>query len=127
MDKDAYAKKVITVLNSSLDRLRPEVTNKLQAARERACALADAQHTKTHKLNYAHSLAWSDWMRNHRTGLVGMIVATLLLCASIAVWHSSYSTEDDTIDIDTALLTGDLPVNAYLDGHLSKWVNNSSD
>lgn len=126
MDKDAYAKKLITVLNSSLDGLRPEVTNKLQAAREQACVLA-AQQTQTHRFNFAHSLVLSDWMRNHRTGLTGMVLATVLLCASVAVWHTSYSTEDDTIDIDTALLTGDLPVNAYLDGHLSKWVNNSSD
>lgn len=125
MNNDAYAKKVITVLNSSLDGLRPEITNKLQAARERACELA--RQPQTHKFNSSHSLAWSDWMRNHRTGLTGLVLATLLICATVAVWHTSYSTEDDTIDIDTALLTGDLPVDAYLDGHLSKWVNNTSD
>ncbi len=126
MNKDDYAKQVIAVLNSSLDTLRPEVTQKLQSAREQACAMA-GQHSVIHHHNKSgHSLALNDWMRQHRSGLVGMLLVMLLL-AMVAVWNNSSSNDDEATDIDTALLTGDLPVNAYLDGHMSKWVNNSSD
>lgn len=126
MNKDAYAKQVIAVLNSSLDSIGPDAARKLQSARERACSLA-AQQSQSHQFRSAHSLAWSDWMRQHRTGLVGMLLV-IVLCATAAIWQTSFSNnDDDTAAIDTELLTGDLPVNAYLDGHLSKWVNNSSD
>ncbi|WP_124951489.1 DUF3619 family protein [Sulfuriferula thiophila] len=125
MNKEDYAKQLITVLNDSLDSLRPEVTRKLQSSRERACVLA-SQQTQSHHIKSAHSLAWSEWARHHRAGVIGMLLV-LVLCATAVVWQTSFSIEDDTADIDTELLTGDLPVNAYLDGHLSKWVNNSSD
>ena len=125
MNKDDYAKQLITVLNGSLDSLHPDVTRKLRSAREQACALA-VQHSHTHQFKSVHSLAWGDWARHHRAGVAGMLLV-LVLCAAAAVWQSSFLNDDDTADVDTELLTGDLPVNAYLDGHLSKWVNNSSD
>ncbi|ARU31351.1 hypothetical protein CAP31_06420 [Sulfuriferula sp. AH1] len=125
MNKDVYVKQVIAVLNSSLDSIGPDASRKLQSARERACSLA-AQQSQSHQLRSAHSLAWSDWMRQHRTGLVGMLLV-IVLCATAAIWQTSFSSDDDTAAIDTELLTGDLPVNAYLDGHLSKWVTNSTD
>ena len=125
MDKDDYAKQLIAVLNNSLDSLRPDVVRKLQSAREKACVLAGHQ-AHAHQLQPTHSLAWSDWMRHHRTGVAGLLLV-LVLSATAVVWQTSFSNDDDTADIDTELLTGDLPVNAYLDGHLSKWVNSSSN
>ncbi|MDR3392789.1 MAG: DUF3619 family protein [Sulfuriferula sp.] len=127
MDKDKYAKELIAVLNDGLGSLRPEVTRNLQLARERACALAE-QQVHSHHFKSAHSLAWSDWVRQHRTGLVGaLLVMVLFAGAAVLQTTSGSNDDDDTAAIDTELLTGDLPVNAYLDGHLSKWVNNSSD
>lgn len=125
MNKDDFTKQIITILNSGLNDIRPEVARKLQAAREQACAAAEHTSHK-HKLQSAHSLTWSDWIRHHRAGFVGMLFVLALSTVAV-MWQTSFSNEEDTAEIDTALLTGDLPVNAYLDGHLSKWVNNSSD
>lgn len=124
MNEDAYAKEVIAVLDKGLASLRPEVTSKLQISRARACALA-SQRVYPQHFKSAHSLAWVDWVRQHRTVLVGMLLI-MALGGATAVWQSSSGKDDSTVSIDTELLTGDLPVNAYLDGHLSKWVNTSS-
>ncbi|MHB1677003.1 MAG: DUF3619 family protein [Sulfuriferula sp.] len=124
MNEDAYAKELIAVLDNSLPLLRPEVAGKLQVAREQACALA-SQRAGSHSFRSAHSLTWTDWVRQHRIGLVGMLLV-MALGGGTAVWQSSGGKDDNTVSIDTDLLTGDLPVNAYLDGHLSKWVSNSS-
>jgi hypothetical protein len=59
-------------------------------------------------------------------GILGAVLMMLLL-ASFVVMQSNMDDDDDTASVDTALLTGDLPVNAYLDGHISKWVNNDSE
>lgn len=125
MKKDESARQIIAVLNCSLSNISPEITRKLQSAREQACNVAE-QVSHKHQLKSAHSLTWSDWIRHHRAGFAGMLLVMLLSTVAL-VWQTSFSNEDDTADVDTELLTGDLPVNAYLDGHLSKWVNNSSD
>ena len=123
MNEDAYAKQLIAVLDDGLVSLRPEVVRKLQSAREQACVLA-SQRALPHQFKSAHSLTWVDWVRQHRIGLVAMLLVMAL--GLTLVWQTSSVKDDDTVSVDTELLTGDLPVNAYLDGHLSKWVSNSS-
>lgn len=124
MNEDAYAKEMITVLDGSLPLLRPEITEQLRLAREQACARA-MQGVYAHS-SAGHSMTWTDWVRQHRLGLAGMLLV-LALGGGTAVWQSGGNAKDDNnVNVDTELLTGDLPVNAYLDGHLSKWVSNSS-
>ena len=125
MNEDAYAKQVISVLDNGLVSLRPEVVQKLQSAREQACALA-SQRAFPQQFKSAHSLTWVDWIRQHRVALIGMLLVLAVGGATLAWQTTAGSSDDDTSSIDTQLLTGDLPVNAYLDGHLSKWVSNSS-
>lgn len=125
MNEDAYAKELIAVLDNSLALLRPEITEPLRIAREHACAHA-TQNIYAHSYSSGHSVTWADWVRQHRLGLAGMLLV-LALGGGTAVWQSGGNgKEDNTVSVDTDLLTGDLPVNAYLDGHLSKWVSNSS-
>ncbi len=125
MNEDAYAREMIAMLDDSLPLLRPEITERLRLAREQACTLA-TQGMYAHSYSSGHSVTWTEWMRQHRLGLAGMLLV-LALGGGTAVWQAGGNGKDDnTVSIDTELLTGDLPVNAYLDGHLSKWVSNSS-
>ena len=125
MNEDAYAKEMIAALDDSLPLLRPEITEQLRLAREQACALA-THSIYAHSYSSGHGVTWADWVRQHRLGLAGMLLV-LALGGGTAVWQSGGNGKDDnTASVDTELLTGDLPVNAYLDGHLSKWVSNSS-
>lgn len=120
------AKKIIATLDAGLDGVRPEVLQQLHAARERACAHA-RQKTDAH-VGFGHSLALVDKLRQYRVGVLGVVLMMLLLLlAGLVMLQSNMNDDDDTASVDTALLTGDLPVNAYLDGHISKWVNNGSE
>ncbi|BBP00298.1 DUF3619 family protein [Sulfuriferula nivalis] len=121
---DILAKKIIAELNAGLDDVRPEILERLHLARERACA--HAQHKSEAHVGAGHSMALVDKLRQHRMGILGAVLMMLLL-ASFVVMQSNMDDDDDTASVDTALLTGDLPVNAYLDGHISKWVNNDSE
>lgn len=121
---DVMARKVIAELDAGLDRVRPEILQQLHVARERACAHA---RRKSHAhIGMGHSMVLVDKLREHRVAVLG-VVLMMLLFGSLVMWQSSMDDEDDTASVDTELLTGDLPVNAYLDGHLSKWVSNASE
>lgn len=48
----------------------------------------------------------------------------ILGLAGITYWQQSQ--RDDGSDVDVALLAGDLPLHAYLDGGLETWLKRSS-
>lgn len=118
-NQDILAKKIIAELDADLSTIPADALQQLRVARERACLHA-RQHTHT---GVGHSMVLMDKLRQHRMGLLGMALI-MVLFSSLVMWQSNSMTDEDTASIDTELLTGDLPVNAYLDGHLSKWVNN---
>lgn len=121
-NQDILAKKIIAELDAGLDNIPADALQQLRSARERACLHA-RQHAHT---RVGHSMALMDKLRQHRTGLLGAALI-MVLFTSLAMWQSNMINDEDTASIDTELLTGDLPVNAYLDGHLSKWVNNDTE
>ncbi len=110
-DQDILAKKIIAELDADLSTIPADTLQQLRVARERACMHA-RQHAHT---RVGHSMVLIDKLRQHRTGLVGAILIVVLF-SSLAIWQSNMMTDEDTASIDTELLTGELPVNAYLDG-----------
>ncbi len=74
MNEDAYAKQWVAVLDRSLVDLRPETVSKLVALRERACERA-ALHTGAQRNGSSHALTLVSWVRQHRVGAVGMLLA----------------------------------------------------
>jgi hypothetical protein len=125
MNEEAFAKQLVMKLDAGLTELPPEVVGRLESARFRARDLARLK-SHGHAVHSAHGLAVIGWVRQHRTGTVGMLLV-LLLGVAVAMWQSSSNGNDDTADVDAALLTGDLPVNAYLDNHLNKWTDANSN
>jgi hypothetical protein len=62
----------------------------------------------------------------------GYLLATLLLLASLALafsWQNAPDVSDsgpDVADVDAGLLSGELPLQAYLDNDLDRWLDSSS-
>ncbi len=98
-----FAARIVRALDGR--ELPPHIANRLK--RGRAPALEEAARGSPAGRN---TLVFS------RQGLVGLVGAFLLLLAA-GVWYSTNMSASgpDYIDIDAAVLSGDLPVQAYLD------------
>jgi len=53
------------------------------------------------------------------------LVLVLLSLGGIVYWHTAQQ-NNDVEEIDTHLLTGDLPINAYLDKDFDAWLKRST-
>lgn len=127
MNEEQFARQITSSLDRGLNQLRPDVTRRLERAR--TLALSHVRHDiHAQTVHTQHSLSLTGWMRQHRTGAMVSLL-TILLLAILGLWQNpTTSTNDDTTDVDAALLTGDLPVKAYLDNHLNQqWSNRDSN
>lgn len=124
MNEDDFAKQLAAKLDEGLQEIPPEVLRGLAVARAAAC-----EHVRIKKYGHAgYTMQGGNlvgWIRKHRLGTMGVLFV-VLFAVGVVMWQSSISVPTDTADVDAALLTGDLPVNAYLDNHLNKWTNDDS-
>ena len=119
------ALKVVHYLNRGLDEMRPDLRRHLQAAR--ADALARRREPQP-----VPGLAWAGhagaFFRRGRFTLVHYIAVAALLATSatgVTYWQTINNSDEDT-EVDVSLLTGELPINAYLDGGFEAWLKRSS-
>ncbi len=127
MNEEQFARKITSSLDRGLNQLHPDVTRKLERAR--TLALSHARHDiHAQTVHTQHGLSLTGWVRQHRTGAMVSLL-TILLLVILGLWQNpTTNTNDDTTDVDAALLTGDLPVKAYLDNHLNQqWSNRESN
>ena len=109
-------------LDQALD-LEPATLNRLKVAREQA--LSRQRMTEP-----AFALAWVDAVVGRLSGnpasasifLAG--AALILALVGIQYWQQS-PTVEEIEEIDAALLTSDLPINAYLDKSFDTWLKRS--
>ena len=124
MDEKEFAKKVTMNLNWGLSQIDSDKLSKLRAAREKALAnyvepavVANLATTSGQTLNF------SGWLRKPLFWL------PIVAIAAAAV---TYNAMDDDIaddaggELDAKLLTGELPINAFLDKDFGSWVKESS-
>lgn len=124
MDEKEFAKKVTMNLNWGLSQIDGDKLSKLRAAREKAlanyvepAAVANLATTSGQTLNF------SGWVRKPLFWL------PIVAIAAAAV---TYNAMDDDIaddaggELDAKLLTGELPINAFLDKDFGSWVKESS-
>ena len=127
MNEEQFARQITSSLDRGLNQLHPDVTRKLERAR--TLALSHARHDiHAQTVHTQHGLSLTGWVRQHRTGAMVSLL-TILLLVILGLWQNpTTNTNDDTTDVDAALLTGDLPVKAYLDNHLNQqWSNRESN
>lgn len=120
MNEYQFGNKIRQLLNQAAS-VDAQTAERLRAARERAL---ERQRTER-----AHGLAWADNVVGNLGGLSGVSVRVVLPLAilvvglvSINVWQQKQRTAE-YVEIDTQLLSDDLPIDAYLDKDFEAWLN----
>jgi hypothetical protein len=122
MNESKFAYQIKQKLDQTLN-LEPATLKQLQAAREQA--LARQRVTEP-----AFALAWADAVAVRLSGnpasasIVLAGAALVLALVGIQYWQPQPSVEEIE-EIDAAILTGDLPINAYLDNSFDTWLKRS--
>lgn len=122
MNESKFGHQIKQQLDQALD-LGPATLNRLKVARGQA--LARQRMTEP-----AFALAWADAVVGRLSGnpasaSIALAGAALILAlVGIQYWQQT-PTVEELEEIDTALLTSDLPINAYLDKSFDTWLKRS--
>jgi len=122
MNEDKFGYQIKQRLDRALD-LEPPTLNRLKVARDQA--LARQRMTEP-----AFALAWADAVVGRLSGnpasaSIALAGAALILAlVGIQYWQQQPSVEEIE-EIDAAILTGELPMNAYLDKSFDTWLKRS--
>ncbi len=133
MNEPQLARNIKDILDASLG-LSPEVVARLKVARERAL--------ERHRAPVGELVLAGAGRSNVRMGGPGYLVTRILLPAAFLVaaaiglqhWQDAqraarYVAQEvaEIEEIDSGLLTGDLPIKAYLDEDFQAWLKRSSE
>ena len=123
-EKD-FAQKITRTLNWGLSRIEDDKLARVRAGRQRALAAYREPVTILGLVTVSgHTLDVSNWIRKPLFWL-----PILAIVAAITTY--GFSSADDIYDdvggeLDAQLLTGELPINAFLDKDFGSWVKESS-
>jgi hypothetical protein len=100
------------LLDRSTAQLDRDTLNRLRDARRMALQhQRTSQHVPVLAWLHEHGPAHASRHKSHHWGLV--VLFAIILFSGIFYWQHAY--EHDHSDIDTAILTDDLPVDMYVD------------
>ena len=129
---DDFPKKIASYLDQGAAALKPGTAYRLQLAREAALArLADPQRVPAMQLAPGYALAGTASAGGDRRfwasaklwlGIVVIVVASL----AYQQWQA-YQQQLDIEETDAAILTSDLPIDAYLDRGFQAWLKYAGD
>ena len=119
--EDELGHRIAQHLDSGLGRIDATVLARLRAAREGA--LARARTAPAWSLAAAGP-AWGV-MRYLSPRYLVPLAALLIVIVGTVYWQQVLHV-DETADIDAQLLSGDLPIDAYLDKGLDTWLKRTS-
>ena len=125
MNEQYLGYRVRQILNQDLAMDQKKLA-RLKAAREQAIA---RQRIASPRM----ALAWADNLTGGLGGGSGSVISRFLLPAAMLIlglvainaWQQS-QTVQELVDIDSAVLTSDLPIDAYLDRGFDAWLKRSS-
>jgi Protein of unknown function (DUF3619) len=125
MNEQQTAHRVRQLLNKALD-LDAGLLARLKTARERALARQRLRAP-------VFVLAWVDSVYGRLGGTASSVVPRMLLPMAVLIlgliavnqWRDSQNAAEIE-EIDAAVLTGDLPLDAYLDKGFDAWLRRSS-
>ena len=125
MNEQQFGNRIKQNLNEGL-ALDASILSKLKVAREAALQRQSVEAT-------ASVLAWagnaSPSLDGPRPLLSRVLLPALILALglfAVNYWHQMQQAQE-TVDIDAAVLTGELPIDAYLDKGFDAWLKSSSD
>lgn len=120
------ARKLVQYLDHGVDRLAPGVRQRLQTARNAALSKYREAPEAVFGLAGAGQAAVRFPVRSLYDARNLIAVAALVLALVGVAWWQVNSPVGELADIDTSLLTDELPVNAYLDKGFDSWLKRSS-
>jgi len=130
LDED-FAKKITTYLDHGTADLKAGTAYRLQLARAEALArLADADRVAEFRVAGAHAGSGSVTAGGSRrfwaSGRVWIGIA--LIGAAVFGYQQwqAYQLQNDIEEMDAAILSSDLPIDAYLDRGLQNWLKHAS-
>lgn len=121
-DEQQFANKISQALNQSTDNLSPGVLARLQAARQEALT---HQKTRLAGLSLAGVGHFTSDVLLPQTRKLVALIALAVGVVGTYYWNSFQQAAENE-EIDSALLSDELPINAYLDHGFSAWLDHSS-
>ncbi len=116
------AYKVRHYLNMGADEVDRKTANKLFEARQNALAHQEIVGARLGLAGMGHFAA--DIIFPHGRALVA-IVGLVIGVIGVSTWNDTQKA-DELVEIDSALLADDLPINAYLDKGFQAWLSERS-
>jgi hypothetical protein len=127
-----FAKKIAARLDQGAADLKAGTVYRLQLARQEALArLSDPKRAAELRLAGAHALAGSGTLggdrRSWASGRLWIGIALIVVAGfGIQQWQA-YQQIKDIEETDAAILTSDLPIDAYLDRGFQNWLKRAID
>jgi hypothetical protein len=120
--EEQFARQVCRVLDRGTGSIGFAITERLRAARERACALQPNAIVATQIVGAGGTAQLNHGDESH-PWLMLLAVLALIIGMSISYYWNSYDQASELEEIDSELLAGDLPPKAYLDPGFQAWIS----
>ncbi len=124
MNEKDVGHKITRTLNWGLSRIEDDKLAKLRAGRQKAM---DAYREPVTILGMVtvsgQILDVSGWLRKP---LFWLPILAITLAVATYSWNSADDEGDEIGELDAKLLTGELPIDAFLDKDFASWVKESS-
>ena len=120
-----FATNIARTLDWGMSQIEVDKLSRLHAARQKAISAYREPVTILGMVTVSgHTLSMSNWIRKP-------LFLLPVLAITIAIAGYTFSGADDIYDetggeLDAQLLTGELPINAFLDKDFGSWVQESS-
>ena len=126
MNEQELAGKIVQHLDQGLGHIKQGTLYQLQSARKAALDRYREAPQPVFGLAWAGDAAFHI-SHNRHFNVRNLLALGLLLLSLIGVTYWQVTTQaNDIAEIDASLLTGDLPINAYLDSDFEAWLKRSS-
>lgn len=126
MNEQELAKKIVQNLDQGLGHIRQGTLYRLQSARMAALERYHQAPQPVFGLAWVGDAAFRLSHSRHLNARNVLALGLLLLSLIGVVYWQLAIQSSDIAEIDVSLLTGDLPINAYLDSGFEAWLKRSS-
>jgi len=126
MNEQELAGKIVQHLEQGLGSIKQGTLYQLQSARKQALdryRVAQPVFGLSWASDVAFHVSHSRYFNTRNLVMLAMLIISLI---GVTYWQAAVQPANDVAEIDVNLLTGDLPISAYLDSGFDAWLKRSS-